>query len=73
MITNPIEKSKGRGLGVYRFPLSFRPEKILEIRFIDSCLQLSSIIIKDMSKWEKRNLALWVLIMVAALILTIGD
>lgn len=37
MITNPIEKSKGRGLGVYRFPLSFRPEKILEIRFIDSC------------------------------------
>jgi len=35
MITNPIEKSKGRGLGVYRFPCP-SPEKILEIRFIDS-------------------------------------
>jgi hypothetical protein len=38
MITNPIEKSKGRGLGVYRSPFVLRPEKILETRFIDSYL-----------------------------------
>lgn len=36
MITNPIEKSKGRGLGVYRSPFVLRPEKIFGIRFIDS-------------------------------------
>jgi len=40
MITNPIEKSKGAGAGGISFSLVLRPEKILEIRFIDSCLHL---------------------------------
>ena len=37
MITNPIGKTEGGGgWGYIVLPLSFRPEKFLEIRFIDS-------------------------------------
>ena len=43
MITNPIGKTEGAGVGGISFPFVLRPEKILEIRFIDSCLQLNSL------------------------------